>query len=73
MKRIDLLNAVDELKDADNIEHAIDTLKDIAASFCDDYEREFNNIRDCLEGIAIHIDIVDDAYKIAKKCSDDLY
>ncbi len=73
MKRSDLLNAVDELKESDCIEHAIDTLKDIAANFCDNYEMEFNSIRDSLEALAPHIDKVDDAHKVAEKCSSDLY
>lgn len=73
MKREDLLNAVDELKSADNTEHAIDTLKDIAANFCDNYEMEFNHIRDSLEGLAPHIDKVGEAHKAAEKCSSDLY
>ena len=35
MKRKFLLNAIDELKNTDNIESAIDALKDLAVNFCD--------------------------------------
>lgn len=73
MKRKDLLNAVDELKEADNIEHAIDTLKDIAKNFCDNYEAEFNNISDALKDLAPHIESVGKAYEMSEKCSSDLY
>ncbi len=73
MKRIDLLNAIDEIKNADDVAHAIDTLKDLAVSFCDHYETEFNYIRDGLECLAPHIDKVSDAHDIAEKCSSDLY
>ena len=73
MKRIDLLSAIDELKDSDNIESAIDNMKDVAIAFCDNYETEFNNIRDELEVLAPHINDVDSAYQIAVKCSGDLY
>jgi len=73
MKRIDLLNAIDELKDADDIQHAIDSLNTFCIEFCDHYETEFNQVRESLEGLAPHIDKVDEAHKIAEKCSSDLY
>lgn len=73
MKRLDLLNAIDDLKEADDIAHAIDTLKDIAGNFCDNYEMEFNHIRDYLEDLAPHIDKVKGAHDIAEKCSEYLY
>ena len=73
MKRADLLNAVDELKETDNVEHSIDLLKDLVVNFCDNYETEFNNIKDCLEPLSEHIDKVEEAHKIAEQCSIDLY
>ena len=73
MQRSDLLNAIDELKDSDNIEHAIDTLKDLVVNFCDNYEAEFNHIRDSLEDLAPHIDKVYVAHAMAEKCSERLY
>jgi hypothetical protein len=73
MKRIELLNAIDEIKDADDVAHAIDTLKDLAVNFCDNYETEFNYIRDALEGLAPHIDKVNEAHRVAEKCGSDLY
>jgi len=73
MKRIDLLNAVDELKNADDIQNAIDSLNTLCVEFCDHYETEFNHIRDTLEHLAPHIDKVDEAHKTAEKCSLDLY
>ncbi len=73
MKRSDLLDAIDDLKDADDMGHAIDTLKDIAVYFCDNYEADFNNICDELSDLAPHIDKVFEAHAIAKKCGRDLY
>ena len=73
MKRSDLINAVNELKKSENIEHDIDTLKDFIVNFCDNYEAEFNRIRYALEGLAPHIDNVQEAYTIADKCSERLY
>ena len=73
MKRLDLLNAIDELKDTDDIAEAIDTLKDITVNFCDNYEMDFNNIREALEDLAPHIDKVNEAHGIAVISSNDLY
>jgi len=73
MKRIDLLSAIDELKDSDNIESAIDNMKDVAIAFCDNYETKFNDIKDELKSLAPHINNVNNAYQIADKCSNDLY
>lgn len=73
MKREDLLSAVDELKESEDIAHAIDSLRDIVKDFCDNYESDINDIRDNLSDLAPHIDKVFEAHQIAEKLSDALY
>ena len=73
MKRKFLLNAIDELKNTDNIESAIDALKDLAVDFCDNYETEFNDISDHLDGALLQIPAVRAVKGISDKCGSDLY
>jgi hypothetical protein len=73
VNREDLLNAIDELKDSEDIEQSITNLKVDYLRFCDHYETEFNNIRDDLEELAPHIEKVDAAFSTARNCSNELY
>jgi hypothetical protein len=73
MKRLVLLDAIDNLKLSNDVESAIDELKDLAGNFCDHYETDFNNISDLLNDLAPHIDKVNEAKEISETCGVDLY
>lgn len=73
MKRKDLLEAVERLKDSENVECDIDNLKTLMVEFCDHYETDFNDICDNLKDLAPHIEVVEIAHSIAGRCGSDLY
>ena len=73
MKRLVLLDAIDNLKLSNDVEIAIDALKDLAVDFCDNYETEFNDISDHLDGALLQIPAVRAAKGISDKCGSDLW
>lgn len=73
MKREDLLNAIDEIENGDDIEKVKSKLTQVAIEFCDDFEHKFNTIRDELDPLTSHIDIVFNAHAVAESGSSDLY
>ena len=73
MKRADLLDAIYDLKNSENVERDIDALKNIADDFCDHYETDFNNIEEFLSSSGPHTEHTNKAFEVAQKCSRDLY
>lgn len=68
-----MLEAIESLKDSENVEHDIDNLKSLMVEFCDHYETDFNDICDNLKDLAPHIEVVDLAHTIADRCGSALY
>jgi len=73
MKRSDVLSAINELKNSEDVELSIDALRDLMTGFCDELETDFNDIRDLLVDLAPHIEGVGEAHALAEKCALDLY
>lgn len=73
MNRDTLINTIEDLRESVDTESDIDSLIDVARDFCDNYESDFNTIRDILRPLVEYVDIVEDAHSIADRCSDELY
>ncbi len=73
MKRIDLMKAITDLKDSDNIQESISELESFAKEFIDHFEGEFESIEQGLDSITDPSDKVETAKATAEKCANALF